>query len=67
VKIKANTLSEMCAVTILNAGDDGDLYSTRYGAIDLFDFDNVEAAVAIKRMLAVKRKRIVIDVVYPDE
>jgi hypothetical protein len=64
MRINANALGNMMYKVLNDLLDHGDLGSTRYGEIDMLDFDEAEIALTIKRQLALKRKRIVIDVKY---
>ena len=64
MKINAETLGDIFCNVLMECID-GDLSSTRYGELDLSDFDKADIAIQIKRMLAVKQKRIVLDITYP--
>lgn len=63
MKISAEALGNMMCEILFRAMD-GELTSTRYGEIEMICFDQAEAALAIKRLLATKKKRIIINVKY---
>ena len=65
MRVCAEALGNMMYKAFTSLADHSGLGSTRYGEIDMMDFDEAEIALAIKRQLALKKKRIVIDVKYP--
>lgn len=61
--VGAGALGNIMCQVLTNALDGG-VSSTRYGEMDMQDFDEAEIALAIKRLLATKTKRFIIDVKY---